>query len=90
MPQSHRRNASQQVLIQLLEADVEMGFALVDVALKEFLRGNESHSLRALQEAEGVIQDIEQRLSRLRSEESDPFRPLVQELRREIDAARAA
>ncbi len=90
MPQSHRRNASQQVLIQLLEADVEMGFALVDVALKEFLRGNESHSLRALQEAEGVIQDIEQRLSHLRSEESDPFRPLVQELRREIDAARAA
>ena len=90
MPQSHRRKASQQVLIQLLEADVEMGFALVDVALKEFLRGNESHSLRALQEAEGVIQDIEQRLARLRSDESDPFRPLVEELRREIDAARAA
>lgn len=86
MPGTHKRNASQQVLVELVEADVEIGFNLVETA-RECRRDNPTFSLQALQQAEEILLDIEQRLARLGELESVPFRPLVEELRREIEAA---
>lgn len=79
---------SEQVLAQLVEADVEMGFALVDDTLSHQLRGDSDFSTRALAAADEVVRDIEQRLQQLGAGRSEPFQPLLAELRRQIEAAR--
>ena len=85
--QPARRNVSEQVLIQLIEADVESGFGLVDEAKAHRIGGNGQFSTRALQAAEAIVADIEQRLAQLGSPGAEPFRPLVAELREQIAAA---
>lgn len=82
-----RRKVSDQVMLQLIEADVESGFGLVDEARVHRIQGNNEFSCRALQEAEVVIVDIEQRLAQLGDSEAVPFLPLVAELRAQIAAA---
>jgi len=88
MFQPERRKVSDQVLIQLIEADVESGFGLVDDAKAHRMEGDGQFSSRALQEAEAVVADIEQRLAQLGDSEAGAFRPLVAELREQIGAAR--
>jgi len=87
MFQPARRKVSDQVLIQLIEADVESGFGLVDEAKAYGLQGNRQFSSRALQAAEAVVADIEQRLADLGDSQAVPFLPLVAELREQIAAA---
>ncbi len=84
-----RRTVSEQVMVQLIEADVDIGFGLVDEAKAYRLQGNAQFSARALEEAESIVVDIEQRLERLGQDESGPFRALVTELRNEIATAKA-
>lgn len=86
MPQPARRTVSDQVLIQLIEADVDIGFALVDEAKACHLSKQLEFCSRALQEANEIVADIERRLLQLGGSESDPFLPLVAELRNEIAA----
>jgi hypothetical protein len=88
MPQPMRRTASHQVLVQLIEADVESGFGLVDEAKAHRIRGNSGFSSRALEEAETVVADIERRLAQLGDSEAASFLPLVAELREQIVSAR--
>jgi hypothetical protein len=83
---SARRKISDQVLIQLIEADVDIGFALLDDAKASRLSGQPEFSSRALQEATNIVADIERRLQELGDSESGPFLPLVVELRNEIAA----
>lgn len=87
MPQPTRRKAADQVRIQLVEADVDIGFALVDEAKAYFASGHPEFSSRALQQAAEIVFDIERRLERLGSSEAGPFQPLLAELRDEIAAA---
>jgi len=47
MPQFRKRSVSGRVLISLVEADVEAGFGLLDVAAGESCRGNLAFSQRA-------------------------------------------
>jgi hypothetical protein len=81
-----RRKVADQVLIQLIEADVDIGFALLDEARAYRASGQPEVSSRALQEAADVLADIERRLKSLSESESEPFLPLVAELRNEIAA----
>ena len=74
--------------IELLEADCEIGFGLVDVAAAECSAGHPEGAMRALDDAETVILDIHRRLLRLTEAQRAPFGPLVGELRREITEAR--
>jgi hypothetical protein len=83
-----RRKVSDQVLVQLIEADVESGFGLVDEAKVHWIQGNGEFSARALQEAEAVVVDIEQRLAQIGDSAAGAFLPLVEELREQIVAAR--
>lgn len=83
----NRRKLAKRILIQLIEADVEMGFGLVDEAKAFRASGQPEFSYRALQDAENILVDIDLRLRRLGDSESVPFRPLVSELRNEITAA---
>jgi hypothetical protein len=87
VPHPMRRKASDQVLIQLIEADVESGFGLVDEAKASRVRGNGQFSARALQAAEAIVVDIEQRLQKLGEDEAAAFLPLVEELREQIAEA---
>lgn len=88
MPRPARRKIALQVLIQLIEADVDIGFGLIDEAKACRLSGQTEFSLRALQEATEVVADIERRLQGLGDCESEPFLPLVAELRNEIAAVK--
>lgn len=80
-----RQKVADKIAIQLIEADVEMGFALVDEAKAYHDSGQMELSSRALLDVEGVVADIERRLKRLGDSDSGPFRPLVVELRNEIN-----
>lgn len=75
-----------KVLIELIEADVEIGFSLVDDAKAYSASGEPELASRVLQEIAGVLADIECRLRQLGDFESGPFHPLLAELRNEIAA----
>lgn len=74
---------------ELIEADVEQGFSLVDMAEEEAVGGNYEGVSNILQAAERVLRNIEQRLSSLQEVDASPFLPLVAELRRAIVCARS-
>jgi hypothetical protein len=69
-------------MIELVEADFEIGFSLLDLAQE-----SPAQAPRLIADAEGVYQDILARLKSLPNSESESFVPLVTELRREIDLA---
>jgi len=66
-----------KILVQLIEADVETGFALVDQAKVLPCLGPAEFSSRVLQVAEDTVADIERRLQRLGDLNLDPFIPLL-------------
>ena len=81
------RTLADRILIELIEADVEIGFSLVDEAKEYRASGQPEFSARVLQAAEDTVVDIEHRLQRLGEPNSLPFGSLVIELRNEIAAA---
>jgi len=83
----HQHRAAERIRLELIEADVEIGFSLVDSALGELHAGNVPFAQRALQDAEKVLIDVEERLQGLDAEQSLPFGPLVDELRKAVHAA---
>jgi hypothetical protein len=89
MTNAPNRRASERVLIELIEADVDMAFGLVDDAREEFQEGNMEFAHAALNDAERVLTDIEARLANLDTRHSAPFGPLVEELRKAVRAAHA-
>lgn len=86
MPHPMGRKVADKIFVELIEADVEIGFALVDEAKAYRASGQPEFSWRALRDAEDIVADIERRLQRLGDSESGPFHPLVTELRNEIAA----
>ena len=78
-----------RIEVELVEADVEIGFSLVDLAGQEFQSGHTSVAARVLHDADDVLEDIEQRLSRLNNGDRESFGPLVAELRREVTDAKS-
>ncbi len=87
MPQPMRRKVADQVLIQLIEADVDIGFGLVDEAHAYQLAGQPEFRLRALLDADEIVEDIERRLRTLAESDVASFLPLLTELRDQISAA---
>jgi hypothetical protein len=86
MPCRYGATPERRVRIELIEADLEIGFTLVDLAL-----ASPEDSIRLLSDAGQVFNDILARLKRLEPTEESSFQPLVAELRRAIDlAARGA
>lgn len=81
-----RRNVADQISIQLIEADVDIGFALIDKAKACRVSGQPEFSLHALRDAVGILADIDRRLQRLGEPDRAPFLPLVAELSYEIAA----
>lgn len=84
-----RSSLSVRIQRDLIEADVEQGFGLVDLAEAATLSGEIPGSARILDEAIQIVADIEDRVSRLNLTERFPFLPLLTELRRGIEVARS-
>ena len=89
MTDTPNHRASDRVRVELIEADVDIGFGLVDDALEQFREGNAAYAQAALEDANKVLTDIEARLGNLSATDSAPFGPLVDELRKAILAAEA-
>lgn len=89
MNNAHNHRAADRIRVELIEADVDMAFSLVDDAREEFREGNREFAHAALEDANKVVRDIEDRLAKLDAGQSAPFGPLVEELRRAIRAAEA-
>ena len=79
--------AAKRIKIEMVEADVESAFSLIDAAHEAHRRGDEESATQVLVSAERVFDDIEERLSHFEKNEREPFRELVAEVRRELDEA---
>lgn len=87
MPNQRNHRATDRIRVELIEADVDIAFGLIDDALDEFHGGNIEFARRALENAENVLTDIDERLAQLEVDQRAPFGPLVKELRKSILAA---
>ena len=85
MPTNDR--ASDRTRVELIEAGVDMAFSLLDDTHAEYYESNAEFAHAALEDANEVLMDIEDRFSKLDARHSAPFGPLVEELRKEIRAA---
>jgi hypothetical protein len=79
-----RGTVRDKLLVELTEADVEIGFGLVDDAKAYTASGQPELTARALQNAEAVLADIERRLHEMGESASAPFQQLIAELREQI------
>jgi len=77
-----------RIAVDLVEADVEAAFSLVDLAEAAVGQGNSVFAADALERAEEVFGDIEGRLAGLGAGARTPLAELAAELRREIDLAK--
>jgi hypothetical protein len=82
MPCRYGASPEHRIMTELVEADFEIGFNLVDLAEE-----TPDQAPRLLADAENVFADILARLKGLSSSEGESFVPLVTELRRAIDLA---
>jgi hypothetical protein len=78
-----------RTLRELIEANIEQVFSLVDMAEEQTVLGNPGSSVEILQAAETVFADIERRIFPLSAPEASPFLPLLTESRRAIENARS-
>ena len=84
----HGARSSGRIPLELVEADCEIGFSLVEIAEADSIRGDPDRAARVIADAERVFLDIEQRLAALPADERQCFAGLIGELRREIEMAR--
>jgi hypothetical protein len=89
MPHSPRIPLSERIRVELIEADIEQAFGLVDLAESESAAGHAESSIRILQDADRVFLDIHDRLAKLGASGAAPFTLLIAELRKSIERARS-
>lgn len=89
MPYAHDSPMSDRIRVELIEAEVEQVFELVDLAEEEFFLRHDESSALILADAERVFSDIERRLGQVGPAEATPFAGLVGEMRRAIDGVRS-
>jgi hypothetical protein len=82
MPCRYGSSPDHRVRVELIEADLEIGFNLMDLA-----GCNPADSSRLVADAEEVFRDLLARVKKLEPSEGSNFLPLITELRRAIDLA---
>jgi hypothetical protein len=75
-------SSEHRIAVELVEADLEIGFNLTGLAESDL-----ADSIRILSDAEDVYQDILARVAKLDPRDRENLAPLVGELRRAIDLA---
>ncbi|MEO8659194.1 MAG: hypothetical protein ABI693_12035 [Bryobacteraceae bacterium] len=89
MPQPNPRRVSDRILTELIEADIEIAFRLVDMAEDYVHDGDMANAVRAIHDADEVLLDIRRRLDEMGSEKGWPFDILLEEVRRAIALAKS-
>jgi hypothetical protein len=84
---SHAR-ASERIPRELIEADFEIAFSLIDLGQAEGDGNDRAWEARAVHDAEDVLGDIERRLDLLGALDRQSFDPLFWELKRQIALAK--
>ena len=87
MSQARREHVSERIPKELIEADFEIAFTLIDMSLAEFDHGHHESASRALHDAGDVLTDIERRLKLIGTYDQQSFEPLVGELKRALSLA---
>ncbi len=82
MPCRYGSTPDHRVRVELVEADIEIGFCLVDM-----MESFPTETARLLADAEEVYVGILGRLNSLPPAQRENFEPLIGELRRAIDLA---
>jgi len=82
LPCRYGTSPEHRIAVELVEADLEIGFNLAGLAESDL-----ADSRRILCDAEDVYQDILTRVAKLDQHDRDNLAPLVRELRRTIDLA---
>lgn len=82
LPCRYGATPEHRVLVELVEADIEIGFCLVDM-----LEPGLAETSRLVSAIEGVYAGVVARVNRLQPPERDNFEPLVAELRRAVTQA---
>ncbi len=82
MPCRYGATPDHRIRVELVEADLEIGFSLVDL-----VESCPAQTARLVSDAEDIYQDVLTRMERLAAPERRNFEPLVAELRRAIDLA---
>ncbi len=89
MSEVHRDRVAERIPIELIEADFEIAFNLVDMFQAEFEKADRASASRALGDAEDVFEDIERRLTLIGRANSQTFDELTGELKRMISVAKS-
>jgi hypothetical protein len=89
MSAAHRNWVTERITRELIEADFEIAFNLIDLSQAELERGDRPSASRVLEDAEDVFRDIERRLTLIGQVKSRPFGSLVAELMRQTGRARS-
>jgi hypothetical protein len=89
VPQLDHRRASDRVLTELIEADIEIAFSLADLAQECLHRRDPASAARVIRDAGEVLLDIQQRLEAIGAEKASPFDPLLGEVHRAIALAKS-
>ena len=80
MPCRYGTSPEHRIAVELVEADLEIGFHLAGLAESDHVDSD-----RILCDAEDVYQDVLTRVAKLDQRDRDNLTPLVGELRRAID-----
>jgi hypothetical protein len=83
----HHTPAAELVTRELIEADFEIAFNLIDLSQVELKCEDRPAATRVLEDAEDIFRDIERRLRLIGDVKSRPFHSLVGELKRQLDLA---
>ena len=89
MSHAYREPASARIPRELIEANFEIAFNLIDLGQMELDERDSSWAARAVHDAEDVLLDIERRLELLGAINRLPFDPLFGELKRQIALAKS-
>jgi hypothetical protein len=87
MPQRDTSGIGERVPRELIFADFEVAFSLIEMATSEANRGNAPLVTQLLRKAEGMLNDIEGRLLRMTVAQRQTFEPRCDELREAIAKA---
>jgi hypothetical protein len=87
MSGTYRQPVAERITRELIEADFEIAFNLIDLSQVEVERGDRPSASRVLQDADDIFRDIERRLTLIGDVKSQPFLSLVEELKRQMARA---
>lgn len=88
MPQRDTSGIGERVPREIIDADFEVAFSLIEMAQSESNRDNKSLASQLLRRAEGMLEDIRGRLQRMTAAQRESFEKRCEELSRAIELAR--